>query len=321
MSNQRRIHDAFYEPGTTRYQREASRASSISSSFSSRNSSAPHAYGDLGSVRRPIYDGELGSTRRTNYEASPGRSTFAQAVMRDQDILMARMDRSQGLSGFRPPRASSFDYRSGRRQFEPQDEDASVSVYGGGRNLGNENDFNGYNRSNHSYDADIPSLVISESSSDGTADDAFACDAYVYKPPVNEMFYEDRKMSAQYDEDRKPSARPSVTAVRGPPRDKTDKKTSMIQVAPGLSARLRGAAETWEAIKSDFYRPCMCLACNTDLFCIQDAWLVLCPDCRVLSPMEDLDGETRDLREGGVGLGFKGDALAEWQASLYREFC
>jgi hypothetical protein len=321
MSNQRRIHDAFYDSEPARYQREASRASSISSSFSSRGS-APHAYGDLGSVRRPIYDGELGSTRRTNYEASPGRSTFAQAVMRDQEIQLARMGRNQsGLSGFRPPRVSSFDYRSGRRQFGPQDEDASVSVYGGSRNLGNENEFNGYNRSNHSFDTDIPSLVISESSSDGTAEDALACELYVYKPPVREMHYEDRNTSAHYDEDRKPSARPTVTAVRGPPKDKTDMKMSVIQVAPGLSARLRGAAETWEAIQRDFYRPCMCLACNTDLFCIQDAWLVLCPDCRVLSPMEDLDGETRDLREGGVGLGFKGDALAEWQASLYREFC
>jgi hypothetical protein len=318
MSNQRRITDAFYEPGPARYQREASRANSISSSFSGR-SAAPHAYGDLGSVRRPIYDGELGSTRRTNYEASPGRSTFAQAALRDQE--MARMGRSQsGLSGFRSPHVSSFDYRSGRRQFGPQDEEASISVYGGGRNLGNENDFNGYNRSNHSYDADIPSLVISESSSDGTTDDACGYEPYVYKPPVNEMHYEDRNMSAHYDEDRKPSARPSVTAVRGAPRDKSD-KMAMIQVAPGLSARLRGAAETWEAIQRDFYRPCMCLACSTDLFCIQDAWLVLCPDCRVLSPMEDLDGETRDVREGGVGLGFKGDALAEWQASLYREFC
>ena len=84
---------------------------------------------------------------------------------------------------------------------------------------------------------------------------------------------------------------------------------SMIEVSPGQFLLLRGAEETWRAIACDFYMPCACACCSLTLFCIQDACFVLCPDCRVISPMLDHhhhhhNGITFEGFEGGVGLGF-----------------
>jgi hypothetical protein len=93
--------------------------------------------------------------------------------------------------------------------------------------------------------------------------------------------------------------------------------TMTIEVAPGMSVRLRGADETWRAIQADQYQPCTCLECNATMFCIQDAWLVLCPTCRVASPV---NVSATNNRDGGVGLGFTMDVLAEGQASLWRDF-
>ena len=89
-----------------------------------------------------------------------------------------------------------------------------------------------------------------------------------------------------------------------------------IEVSPGVFLRLRGAAETWRAIKRDFYMPCECSCCSLTIFCFQDANFVLCPDCLVVSPMGDaaIDGT-----DGGVGLGFKMESLAKWQADIESE--
>lgn len=85
-----------------------------------------------------------------------------------------------------------------------------------------------------------------------------------------------------------------------------------VQVAPGLSLRLRGAAETKEAIERDFYLPAMCLSCQLDMYCIQDASYVVCPRCRVVTPMEGMV----EGFDGGVGLGFTHDALCRRQCEI-----
>jgi hypothetical protein len=109
------------------------------------------------------------------------------------------------------------------------------------------------------------------------------------------------------------------SAMKQPPHHHTATATTTmtIEVAPGLSVRLRGADETWRAIQADQYQPCTCLECNATMFCIQDAWLVLCPTCRVASPVNVSATANRD---GGVALGFTMDVLAEGQASLWRDF-
>jgi hypothetical protein len=88
-----------------------------------------------------------------------------------------------------------------------------------------------------------------------------------------------------------------------------------IEISPGVQVCLRGADETWKAIENDYYMPAECICCESTIFCIQDADYVLCPDCRVVSRMEGIS--SRGM--GGVGLGFKYEALARWQDAILRD--
>ena len=89
--------------------------------------------------------------------------------------------------------------------------------------------------------------------------------------------------------------------------------TAQIEIAPGVMARLRGAQETWQAVANDFYMPTTCFCCTTNLFCIMDANYVICPVCKVVSPMEGCAGN--DM-QGGVGLGFTMEDLQQWQTEI-----
>ena len=88
-----------------------------------------------------------------------------------------------------------------------------------------------------------------------------------------------------------------------------------IEIFPGGGKMLlRGAKETLEA----FHRTpsetvsCSCLGCWAVINCIHDAEYVLCPLCRVVSPMDILPMTTPmeesscwpSPRIGGLGLGF-----------------
>ena len=90
---------------------------------------------------------------------------------------------------------------------------------------------------------------------------------------------------------------------------KPEPECTRVEVAPGIKARLRGAKETMECVENDFFLPTTCFCCSQDLFCIMDASFVLCPKCRVISPMEG----SADGLEGGVGIGFTFDDLREFQ--------
>jgi hypothetical protein len=81
----------------------------------------------------------------------------------------------------------------------------------------------------------------------------------------------------------------------------------LIEISPGIQARLRGSEETWQAILDGGYAPVHCMGCNTSLFAIQDCSFVLCPHCRVVSPMDAADNK-RDA----VSMGFTFDDLVKW---------
>jgi hypothetical protein len=91
-----------------------------------------------------------------------------------------------------------------------------------------------------------------------------------------------------------------------------------IEISPGIKAHLRGSHETRLAILRDFYDPIDCACCGASMFVIRDAGYVICPFCKVISPVHMKDGsqvneedqvcseEARSWNrlEGGVGLGF-----------------
>ena len=89
-----------------------------------------------------------------------------------------------------------------------------------------------------------------------------------------------------------------------------------VEISPNVWVRLRGADETWACVEQDFFMPVVCFGCSSELCCIQDADFVLCPMCRVVSPMNGIvDAGTS---EGGVGLGFTFDDLMKWQSDIVR---
>ena len=93
--------------------------------------------------------------------------------------------------------------------------------------------------------------------------------------------------------------------------EQTSNKQATIEIAPGVTANLRGATETWACIRNDFFLPTTCFACELEMCCILDASFVLCPHCKVISPLEG-----NEAPNGGVGLGFTFDDLQQWQSEI-----
>lgn len=60
----------------------------------------------------------------------------------------------------------------------------------------------------------------------------------------------------------------------------------MIEVAPGFSLPMCGTAETMQALHLDRIVHVECKSCSVFLACINTAYMVLCPGCRSVSPME-----------------------------------
>ncbi len=79
-----------------------------------------------------------------------------------------------------------------------------------------------------------------------------------------------------------------------------------VEVTPNVFMDLRSATETLRAIESGSAICVTCVQCQGTLKCVPDAELVMCPDCRITSPMrlEDDDFPGRTVRRG-VGLGLK----------------
>jgi hypothetical protein len=76
-----------------------------------------------------------------------------------------------------------------------------------------------------------------------------------------------------------------------------------MEISPGVFVPLRGSQETLDAMREGDCVNVHCFCCAAKLLCISDAEYVVCPDCRVVSPV-DLPGK-RDV--GGVGLGLRAD--------------
>lgn len=84
-----------------------------------------------------------------------------------------------------------------------------------------------------------------------------------------------------------------------------------LEIEPGVHSPLRGSKETWFAIQRGFSIEVTCFACTAPLLCIADAELVLCPDCKIVSPVIKEGGVDAKISSrglvGGVGLGLRAD--------------
>jgi len=83
-------------------------------------------------------------------------------------------------------------------------------------------------------------------------------------------------------------------------QQKQKKQQLEIEIEPGTFVPLRGTEETLEAMNIGFVIHTSCIACTSKVMCIGDAEYVLCPVCKVVSPVEQNLGHG-----GGVGLGFQ----------------
>lgn len=84
-----------------------------------------------------------------------------------------------------------------------------------------------------------------------------------------------------------------------------------IEVSPGVSMPFRGSEETWEAIALNRIVKTSCLGCSIKLYCVEDAELVVCPDCQTMSPAHAT--EDPSANRTGLGLGFKEEQLVQWR--------
>lgn len=82
---------------------------------------------------------------------------------------------------------------------------------------------------------------------------------------------------------------------------------TMVEISPGVHVPLRSADDTKECILRNDIMEAACFACPKALYCVQDASYVLCPDCRVVSPISHTDED----KTGDVGMGFTSETLNE----------
>lgn len=71
-----------------------------------------------------------------------------------------------------------------------------------------------------------------------------------------------------------------------PEKRSTSWQRTSVEIAPGHYMDLRGAEETAQAIESGRSARVMCFYCGADLQCVSDCELVICPDCRTMSPVK-----------------------------------
>lgn len=89
----------------------------------------------------------------------------------------------------------------------------------------------------------------------------------------------------------------------------TDTSIGSIEITPGQFAKLLKGRLTWNAMHNGTAVAASCIICTSTLQCCPEADYVLCPDCNVVSPIDDDDDKrsrnNRGSNVGSVGLGYK----------------
>ena len=76
-----------------------------------------------------------------------------------------------------------------------------------------------------------------------------------------------------------------------------------LEIEKGKLERLRGSKEMMQALNVGYVRQVDCLCCPCHMVCIADAAMVLCPNCRSISPIELSAHPSMECY--GVGLGME----------------
>jgi hypothetical protein len=104
-----------------------------------------------------------------------------------------------------------------------------------------------------------------------------------------------------------------LTAQRPPQSRPNPASSLMIDVGTGVKMPFRGSDETWKAIEYGRVTLTTCISCQIELNCLEDAQLVICPDCSMMSPVDQTPGQGNVSYERyGVGVGVKLQDILEW---------
>lgn len=138
-----------------------------------------------------------------------------------------------------------------------------------------------------------------------------------YVPAVRkETFSDDGSTTSSYPSFYDASVAPSVhsrAALSVTSRGSTTNRSRAadqgleVAIAPGVTAPLRGAQETTQAVRQDFITNVACWGCQQEVYCIADCRWAVCPGCRTISPLEDNGLTSR--RQWGLGLGLTPQCL------------
>ena len=90
-----------------------------------------------------------------------------------------------------------------------------------------------------------------------------------------------------------------------------------VPLSDGVSVPLRGASESWQAIRNECTTSMTCSGCQTKLHVIEDAEYVVCPDCWTAGPLEQSLGGFGFEMDGcsdnyGLGLGLPENDIVQW---------
>jgi hypothetical protein len=100
--------------------------------------------------------------------------------------------------------------------------------------------------------------------------------SYIFMP-------HDRPPMSGYISDCSSNATPPSSSRRSVERELSP--AVRVEVYPGEFLPLRGAKETFEAIERGHSKSVVCCACGLGLRCVADCELVICPECRIMSPV------------------------------------
>lgn len=129
-----------------------------------------------------------------------------------------------------------------------------------------------------------------------------------------------RRCSRRSSLDRSASPQRGVSRAVSTPQDLPSRRNSggwvrpSIDIAPGYSVPLRGTEETLAAFKQDRVFQTECSNCETFLYCISTANMVLCPVCREMSPVLT-DDPTNETAAESLGMGLTVEFVIENDSS------